>query len=282
MSRLPGVVGVVAALGVGVGGAGAQGVGTLGVTPTRVVFEGRTRSSEVLLINRGPTETTYRIFFVQRRMGEDGGFEEVDAPLPGERFADALIRYAPRQVTLAPFASQSVRLLVRKPPDLAAGEYRSHLVFQEVPSRETGETLESAGAEKGEIRVQLVPTFAVSIPVIVRHTELLASVRLSEGRLEAPRKTGDSSWLHVRLDREGERSVYGDLAVMHRPVSGEEATVGLLRGVAVYTPNRSRTVRVPVTLPAGVALTGGSLAAVYREPSESGGGVLAEAAIPIP
>jgi P pilus assembly chaperone PapD len=286
MSRIQGVVAaVVAALGVGAAGvAGAQGAGTLGVTPTRVVFEGRTRSSEVLLINRSQAETTYRIHFVQRRMREAGAFEEIDAPRPGELFADALIRYAPRQVTLPPLGSQSVRLLVRKPPELAPGEYRSHLVFQEVPSRRRGETLEPPERGKGEIRVQLVPTFAVSIPVIVRHTELQASVTLADGRLEAAHEAGESPSLHVRLDRDGDRSVYGDLAVSYRPPSGGEAEspIGLLRGVAVYTPNRSRSVRVPLALPAGVALGKGSLSAVYREPPEAGGVVLAEAAFPIP
>ena len=109
-------------------------------------------------------------------MTENGSLEEADEAKPGEQFADKLIRYSPRQITLEPGRTQTVRLLVRKPRDLAPGEYRSHLLFQSVPPADFGTSVEAEGVEEGTISVQMIPTFAISIPIIIRHGDVSAGV----------------------------------------------------------------------------------------------------------
>src|SRR5689334_12319130 len=83
--------------------------------PTRIVFEKNQRAAQLELINQGKTPETYRLSLVNRRMSETGEFAPADAPEPGERFADAMVRFSPRQVTIAPGSSQTVRMLLRKP-----------------------------------------------------------------------------------------------------------------------------------------------------------------------
>ena len=51
---------------------------------------------------------------------------------PGEHFADGMLSWSPRQITLQPGTAQVVRLMVRKPEGLAEGEYRSHLDFMDL------------------------------------------------------------------------------------------------------------------------------------------------------
>ncbi|MEW6046952.1 MAG: hypothetical protein AB1609_10780, partial [Bacillota bacterium] len=102
----------------------------LRVVPTRVVFEGNKRTGAVNVINTGTETATYRIMFVQRRMREDGSFEPIDTPAPGERFAHQLVYFAPKMVVLPPGSRQTVRLQLRTPAGLEPGEYRSHLLFQ--------------------------------------------------------------------------------------------------------------------------------------------------------
>lgn len=108
-------------------------VGDLTVSPTRLILGERDRSAQISLINRGADEATYRIEFVQYRMDENGQLQEIEEPNELEKFADPLIRFSPRQVLLKPNEAQTVRLLVRKPKDLAPGEYRSHLLFPDYP-----------------------------------------------------------------------------------------------------------------------------------------------------
>ncbi len=260
----------------------AQAAGGLMVTPTRIVLEGRTRSAEVIVMNSGTAPATYRISFKNMRMLENGSYEDIETPAAGERFADKMIRYAPRQVVLEPGVTQTVRLLVRKPRDLAPGEYRSHLLFQSIPPPAAGADIEALDLKEGEIRVQVRTIFGVTIPVIVRHGDLRATVSLSELALEAADNRDGPRVLSLRLNRSGDRSVYGDVVVTFEPDAGEDTEVGVVRGLAVFTPNLTRILQISLRLPNGVTLRGGRLHVAYREPPDEGGAVLAEADIPLP
>ena len=112
----------------------------LSLFPTRIVLEKNQRSAQVELLNRGTAPETYRISVVNRRMTVDGDIVLADNAEPDERFAEAMVRYSPRQVTLQPGQSQTVRVLLRKPAELAAGEYRSHLQFDRVEAQPLGIT----------------------------------------------------------------------------------------------------------------------------------------------
>ena len=259
-----------------------QGVGSVAVSPKRVVLEGRQRAAEVILVNRGTSDATYRIFFTNLRMSEDGRYQEVTKPKAGEFFADKMIRYSPRQVTVPGQGSQSVRLLVRKPRDLPPGEYRSHLVFRSLPPDNVGESIEPTDLKQGEIQVKLIATYSVSIPIIVRHGKLAADVGLSGLDLKFERNTRTAATLVLRLERAGERSVYGDLSVTYEAGDGVETVIGRIGGIAVFTPNKSRTLRLPLSLPDDLELKHGVLRVVYRARAEDGGAVLAEAEMPLP
>jgi P pilus assembly chaperone PapD len=55
------------------------GVGDLLVAPTRIVLDGR-KGAEVILNNIGEEPATYRVSVEFRRMTEDGGLVDVEAP----------------------------------------------------------------------------------------------------------------------------------------------------------------------------------------------------------
>ena len=260
----------------------SQGPGDLAVVPSRAVFDGRTRSLELTLLNRGTKTTTYRISMVNRRMLQDGGFEEIEEPGPGERFAEKLVRYAPRQVKLVPGKAQTVRLMVRKQAGLAAGEYRSHLMFQAIPERVQGRSIEQPGAGEGQFRVELIPIFGITIPVIVRHGSLTAGVAVKKLSL-APGAPAGAPVLAFRIERNGDRSVFGDLSVSFVPRDGgSELVLGRLNGVAVYTPNPARRFSLPLRVPNGTKLRAGQLRVSYRARPDEGGAVLASAVLELP
>jgi P pilus assembly chaperone PapD len=246
--------------------------------PTRVVFEKNQRTTQIDLINNGAEPATYRISLVNQRMGEDGQFLAVDtAPLPGELFATDMVQFSPRQVTLQPGTSQTVRVMVRKPADLAAGEYRSHLHFEKMPEPR-GATSVEAGKEN-EIGIVLTALVGASIPVIVRHEVAPASVSLSHLELV---KNGAAPLLALQFDRTGNSSVYGDLAVVFTPQGGAEQVVGRAAGIAVYNPNPLRRAKMALQPPPGVVLARGALRVTYRERPEAGGALLAEGTLALP
>lgn len=242
--------------------------------PTRVVFENNDRSAQLELINQGNSTATYRITLVNRRMGVDGGFSEAETAGPGERFADDLVRYSPRQVTLAPGAGQTVRIMVRKPANLAAGEYRSHLLFSKQPVAKPRDAEARAKPDSDSIGISVSLLMGASIPVIVRHGGTEAEVTLSQ--LALRQSDLDKTVLSLRINRRGSQSVYGDVAVSFTPKAGKEEIIARANGLAVYTPNTHRRINLPLSMPKGLSLPGGRLKVVYRQQAEQGGALLAE------
>lgn len=246
--------------------------------PTRLVFDKNQRAAQIELINNGSTPATYRISLVNRRMLENGQFEAIETPAPGEQFADPMLRYSPRQITLRPGSAQTVRVMLRKPAELADGEYRSHLQFERLPEAEGSTSIESQAGGK-DIGVVLNTLIGASVPVIVRHGATAATVRLSGLALA---REGKQPVLALQFDREGSSSVYGDLAISFTPRGGKAQQLALVGGIAVYTPNRSRKAAVPLQVPSGNALAHGTIEASYRDRPEAGGKVLAQATLELP
>ena len=244
--------------------------GELMVHPTRIVFEGNKRAAQVELINNGKTTVTYRVSFVNKRMTDSGHFETVPPNEPG-RFAEALVRYSPRQITVAPGASQIIRLSLHKPSGLTPGEYRSHLSIQTIPPARAAS---DAATPEGSFSVQLIPVFGLTIPVIVREGALSARVSITDVGFR-PLAAREPELLRLKLRRDGSRSVYGDVVAYFKSAKGGERVVAQSNGVAVYSPNTSRTLFIPLT-ESSSRFRGGSLRIVYREQPGDGGRTLAE------
>jgi len=255
----------------------AQGAGDLVVSPTRVVLEGRTRSAQLGLVNKGSSTATYRISVINMHMSEDGSMTEVATPAEGQQFADKLFRYSPRQVTLEPGASQAIRLLLRKPKDLPDGEYRSHMMLRAVPDA-AGQSVESTGTGAA---VRLIPVFGIAVPIIVRHGNVDYQMSMSDIAFVPATEQEPLPKVRFKLNRTGNRSSYGDLTATLN-VGGKDVVLSQIFRLAVYTPNESRTVEMTLRVPDGVTLSGNSLKIDYKTISDEGGKLLAEGSTVLP
>lgn len=267
--------------GLGPNAAFAQGVGDLAVAPTRIVLEGRTRSAQISLLNRGTETAIYRISIINMQMTDSGEYKRVETSGIDEGHADKLVRHAPRQVKLEPGKSQIVRILLRKPADLSDGEYRSHILFQAVPNAETGQSVEMATSSQGlSIRLIVVP--GITIPLIVRQGELAATASLSNIGLSKATGSENGPTLSIRINRSGTRSLFGDIAVTYITADGGEYVVGEINQLAVYTPNTQRAIKMSLRVPDGVKLNGGQMRVEYRARPEDGGDIIASTRIKVP
>jgi hypothetical protein len=240
--------------------------GDLLITPRRVVLEGKKQIEEIMVANIGRDTAFYSISLVEYHMDEDGGMKEITEPMPGQKFASPLLRYFPRHVELAPNESQVVRIQVRRRPDLEEGEYRSHLYFRAIPKEEP-RGQETTATDTTGIGIRLIPIYGISIPVIVRIGNLSASCTIGELALE--QKEEGSPVLKLVLNRQGTKSVYGDLMVDYVSPTGERINVGKVRGIAVYTPNTVRRFSMPLTVPEGVNLNNGKLVVRFSDANEA-------------
>ncbi len=244
----------------------ASAQGNLLITPRRVIFEGSKRSVDLNLANIGEDSATYAISMVQIRMKEDGGFETITEPDPGQLFADKNIRYFPRSVTLGPSEAQVVKIQLIKVNELLPGEYRSHFYFRSVPNtKPLGE--ENTGNDSSSISIKLTPIFGITIPVIIRIGEYDAGATLADISLQNENDTLKS--IGMTLKRSGSMSVYGDIAVDHISSQGKTTRVGIANGVAVYTPNTSRRFKFNLNNVKDLDYTSGKLKVTYLNSSDT-------------
>lgn len=250
--------------------------GDLLITPRRVVFEGNKRVEELNLSNTGRDTSLYNVSFVQYRMADDGTFQEITEPDPGQNFADKNLRFFPRTVTLAPGEAQTVRMQVLNRERLAPGEYRSHVYFRSVP-KEGALGLDNADADTSALSIRIIPIFGITIPIIIRVGESDTRVAISDVALQ---KVDDSTnVVAFTFNREGNMSAYGDVRVTHISPDGTNTLLGAVNGVAVYTPNKKRNFQVLIDRAVIVDLKSGSLKVEYLSQSDRNPAKLAEASI---
>ena len=245
----------------------AQASGDLLVAPTRIIFDGR-RGTQVILNNVGAEESTYRISLVLRRMGPNGKLAEVKPEEANEKENGALgvIRYAPRRVTLPPNQPQAIRLGLRGTEDLGDGEYRAHLLFRAIPK--TPAATEAVAQATG-LKIQLIPVYGITIPLIIRKGKLQATAAITNPHLVTDPR---GQILAFDLARQGNKSVYGEIRVTRQ---GESEPAMVAKGIAVYPELETRKVFLPLA-PEQAASLKGPVKIGYYETLEAGGGLIAE------
>lgn len=248
----------------------------LRITMKRIIFEGPRRTELLTIINNTPEEQTYRLGWRRMRMTESQSVLALEDNDPGAdlKLADEMVRYAPRRIVLAPGASQQVRLMLRRPKDLADGEYRSHFWIE--PEAEAVKFTPSPEAEAGKgPAVQIKMLTGMTLPVFVRSGNLTASASITDVKVVP---AGENLKVSFTLHREGTRSIYGDLRFFCGGVT--EKPHKEIRGIAVYTEVTKRllTFQIPAKQENGAPCSQVSIQ--YIAPDDDllfKGGIMAEA-----
>jgi hypothetical protein len=249
--------------------------GNLLITPRRVVFDGQKKSQELNLANTGKDTAKYVISFLQVRMKEDGSFETITEPDPGQNFADKYLRFFPRMVTLGPNEAQVIKIQLTKTNELQPGEYRSHIYFRAVPDEKP--LGEEAPKDSTTIAIKLTPIFGITIPVIIRVGTSDTKVSITDLSISLP---ADSlPRMKFTINRTGNMSVYGDISVDYISPQGKTIPAGTIKGIAVYTPNQLRRVWIDLSKTAGINYHSGKLRITLSAPAEDKAVKLTEAVL---
>lgn len=251
------------------------------ISPQRVTLDEANRQPVISLHNPGTEARTYRLKWVERRLGEDGKLTHVkDGENP--RSIASMVRFSPRRVVVEPGKTQTVRLDYRPPADLAPGEYRSHLLIELEPRADGGGGTEVMRGEKDGMSFRLDALLSFSVPVFVRHgagtaTAQIAAVEPTMVERDGAKEPG----LKVHLTRGGEFSSYGRLVVYQQlNAKAPVEQISEAGGVAMYTEVSGLT-RV-IALKPGTQLKPGSWVRVtYEGEGADRGKIFAERAFQI-
>lgn len=228
------------------------------LNPNRIVFEGKKRKDQLLVSNPSNEEQTYRITFENKDMLDDGRYQEIKK---GEEakdgmYSNKMIRFSPRTFTLAPKTSQTVRLQLRKKKNTKQGEYRSHMKVSVIPKAQAPKV-----KTNDSVNIKIQVHYGITIPVIVRQGELKYEAKVTSMEL-ADNEQGQKI-IKARIDRGGDRSVYGDISVTHYDSAGVSTNLKFLPGVSVFTPNKFRNFELVLDLPDELDLSSGKIEMKY-------------------
>ncbi len=242
------------------------------VTPVRVVFENSKLKDDLNITNIGQDSASFLVSFVHYRMMPDGSFQVLEK---GDSLtsADKYLRLFPRKVRLGPNESQTLRLQCRKPAGMKEGEYRTHLFFR-AEKDDTPLGLDKKKIDSTQMSVRITAIFGISIPVIIRNGNLKAENTLSEIQLKA--KTDSTSVLSCKINRNGNRSSYGNIKIDFSPENGQKTELAYAKGIGVYPEITSRDFSIILHWPAGLKSRSGKLLVRYTLPDEEGGTLLAQ------
>lgn len=237
------------------------------VSPTLVLFDGETGTKAITVKNTGAREQVYRVSLINFRMAPDGGMSVATTPAEDEHFATGMVRYTPRELTLAPGGSEVVRLqVVHSRP----GEYRTHVIIQQVPDVDA---LQAPPFERGEsVSMDLQAVFGVAVPLIIRQGN--PSVAVSFGDAHLTSLPDGTQAVALRVERSGERSIRGALSLRR---NGKQ--IALIDGLSIYAPTPYRDVLLRVAAADAAQLHDGRLEAWFDEPEEVRNPVTAHAPI---
>ncbi len=222
---------------------------TLLLHPTMVMFEGRSRTASIYVVNRGDAQGTFVVSWMDLSMTPEGGLRKMVEPPAWS--LQPHIRYSPRRMTLAPGETQLVKVALRRNNDVPKGEYYSHFKVLTLSSETAGE---SSRQENDEVKgsVNVVARSAMAIPVIWRNSKaepraVIESVKFSPaGNLRV-------SELQVGVRRLGKLSVRGFLHVVRPGADDTEVPLSDPVPLVMYPTVDLRTVpvRLQSRLPEG-------------------------------
>jgi len=186
------------------------------IAPTKIAFEDRQRSTEIILINNGDETRSYRMGWREMSASTDSGYQILNAQQIKEfPIASSMIRFSPKQVTLKPGDRQIIKMALRRPKGLQDGEYRSHLLLTALPPKQ------AKNSEKTRApTIALQALISYSLPVVVRQGAMqqpelsIGAIDLTYRELKKDsyvEKQETLSKIRVEMNRTGLFSANGNL-----------------------------------------------------------------------
>lgn len=224
------------------------------ITPTRLVFEARDRFKEVTLVNSGSEPQVYEMSWAYFRMQEFGaGYKPSEVSIT-EFDASKYIQFTPRRVTLAPGASQKIRLALRRPEVAPEGDFHVHLKFASVPDAIID------GKTNSKPRAVVSINIGYTIPVVFRSGEPSVHAVIDPIRIDRNPANGMLKAVVPVRRQGGPYAILGHLFVYHVDKRGKETRVGEISNAHIFPEVDKRVFDVHLV----EEITGGSLKVVMK------------------
>ncbi len=227
----------------------AQNEGSvLFVAPHRVLIDGQEQGEVITVTNKSDRQRRYDLELVDQAMGEDGITKRVET---FDYSIKRMTKFVPKRFTVEPGKTQTVRLQVTRPKDLADGDYHSHLLFREVPlSVKDKQTLQEERAEADQtVNFEIRTLYGIAVPVIVQQGAVNGDLAMADPVLgKSPE--GQPS-LRISFTRSGNSEAAGKVSASYVANGKEPVPVLDSQWVRLYRETGTVTKDFPLAnLPA--------------------------------
>jgi len=221
----------------------AQSAPGIMLEPLRIEIRDGHRYAKVTILNQSNVEpVVYNISTVTLRMNEEGALYEPEVPTKREVLTKSMIRFSPRTARLDPSGSQSVRIAIRKPPNLPDGEYMTYLRVGPLDTPETFKNAKQLPATASSMTIKM--QVGMRIPVIIYQGPSTTKSAVTAARLTYSEE--GQPFIDLKLKRTGNRSSYIGTSV-YSVINGEKKLIAHKRRTVTYFPLTSRTLTLPIT-----------------------------------
>ncbi|NTS75667.1 hypothetical protein HR060_02200 [Catenovulum sp. SM1970] len=176
-------------------------------TPNRVAIDDRERYATLSMINNSDKTMSYEIAIEDKLAKPAGGYAVVENY---QYSAKKILRVSPRRVVLAPNGKQTVKILARRPKDLAEGEYRSHLKLTPIIEDE------KVASEKGQT-TSVAVRLSFSLPVIVKKGKTKVNLDLNDVKIHPTKGQAHGATIVLGVLREGNFGSTGNVIANFTP-----------------------------------------------------------------
>jgi hypothetical protein len=255
---------VITGLGVGRPDIASGATKMLLLNPVRAIFTDRQRAVNVHVINSSDENITYTIALVTMRKDQKGNLYEPETETEQEKLIKSMIRFSPRRATIEPGKRQVLKLMVRKPKDLPTGEYQTHIRLSPDPKQVASNRKSQENLSQEILKLDIIVNSA--FPIIIQHGDNQSDVNpIALSLTEFPQAPAGIA-ANVSFTRKGEFSTFGDVFLYYIPSDNpkNKKKIGTALGMAVYIPETTRTLTVPLSDITQQELANGTIRVSYN------------------
>ena len=230
------------------------------VAPHRVVIKSDEKVEVVNVANKSDKTHRYDLTLIDQVMNDQGQTLRQDT---FEYSVKRMVRFVPKRFTLKPGERQVVRIMVKRPADLADGDYHSHLLFREVPlsvedKKDLKDEREDSGEKKATFEIRAL--YGIAVPIIVQQGKLESDIALNDVKI-VPASDKAPQSVSIDLTRSGNAEAAVQVAVKYvKPTGGDPVELTSPVWVRMYREVERVTKTIEMKdLPEGVKLAGGKL-----------------------
>lgn len=191
------------------------------------------RSEQVRLTNTGNTTQTYRVKLIQYKQQKDGSYQPITNQ-DNSFSAEPYLEFSPREITLEPYQTQTIRVQRKPMSTTPSGEYVSHLMIQELAP-----SLQPTISVSSGLSVDLKALYGITIPVMIEKGELTDSASIAKATLKTEQK---KSIAHVTVSHTGTRSFYGKIVILDG-----KTEIGRMDNFRIFVGTPERLLSIPLT-----------------------------------